>query len=61
MSFGLVTIGVKDICCFPNFQSSLCIPQVIDVIIDLATNHKGFFAFALCENNNLDKDPDQVG
>ncbi len=33
--------------------------QTIDVIIDLVTSHNGFFAFALCENNNPEKDSDQ--
>lgn len=33
--------------------------QVIPVIIDVVANHGGFFAFALCVNNNPDKDPDQ--
>lgn len=32
--------------------------QVIDVIIDVVANHKGFFAFRLCPNNNPDKDPE---
>jgi hypothetical protein len=34
--------------------------QAIDVIIDLVTSHNGFFAFALCENNNPEKDSDQA-
>ena len=34
--------------------------QVIEVIIDLVANHKGFFAFALCQNNNPLQDPAQV-
>jgi hypothetical protein len=29
------------------------------VIIDVDANHLGFFVFALCENNNLEKDSDQ--
>ena len=31
----------------------------IDVSIDLVANHKGFFAFRLCTNNNINQDPDQ--
>ena len=34
--------------------------QVIEVIVDLVANHKGFFAFALCQNNDPLKDPGQV-
>eukprot|EP00093_Oithona_nana_P013350 13350.XXX_288045_289393_1 [CDS] Oithona nana genome sequencing. len=31
--------------------------QVIEVIIDVVANHKGFFAFRLCPNNNPQKAP----
>ena len=31
--------------------------KVIDVIIDVVANHKGFFAFRLCPNNNPTKAP----
>jgi hypothetical protein len=34
--------------------------QLIDVIIDLVMSHNGFFVFALCPNNDHNKDPDQV-
>lgn len=31
--------------------------KVIDVIVDVVANHKGFFAFRLCPNNNPTKAP----
>jgi len=33
--------------------------SVIDVAIDVVANHRGFFAFMLCQNNNPDQDPTQ--
>jgi len=34
--------------------------QVIDVEIRITTNHKGWFEFRLCENNNIKKDANQT-
>ena len=31
----------------------------IDVAIDVVANHRGFFVFKLCPNNNPDQDPTQ--
>ena len=33
--------------------------QDIVVKIDVTANHKGFFTFKLCDNNNTQQDPDQ--
>ena len=33
--------------------------QTIEVEIEITANHKGFFVFKLCENNNLQADKDQ--
>ncbi|TRY68536.1 hypothetical protein TCAL_07254 [Tigriopus californicus] len=33
--------------------------QVIETIIDVVANHKGYYYFKLCVNNNPEKDPDQ--
>ena len=33
--------------------------QIIDVNIEVTANHKGYFIFRLCANNNVKQDPDQ--
>ena len=33
--------------------------QVIDIDVKITTNHKGWFEFKLCENNNIHQDSDQ--
>ena len=33
--------------------------QEIDVAVKLTSNHKGWFEFRLCENNNINQDKEQ--
>ena len=33
--------------------------SVIDISIDVTSNHKGYFEFKLCPNNNVNQDPGQ--
>lgn len=33
--------------------------QVIDVEVQVTTNHGGWFEFRICENNDIHKDKDQ--
>jgi len=33
--------------------------QVIDIDVRITTNHKGYFQFKMCENNNIHQDSDQ--
>ena len=33
--------------------------QVMDVEIQVTTNHHGWFEFRICENNDINKDKDQ--
>lgn len=33
--------------------------QMIDIQIDVTANHKGYFEFKLCPNNDITQDPDQ--
>ena len=40
-------------------RSYLAPGSVIDVAIDVVANHRGFFVFMLCQNNNPDQDPTQ--
>ncbi len=33
--------------------------QVIDVTVDVTANHKGYFVFKMCANNDVNQDPIQ--
>ena len=33
--------------------------DIIDISIDVTSNHKGYFVFKMCANDNIMQDPDQ--
>ena len=33
--------------------------EIIDISIDVTANHKGYFVFKICANNDIHQDPDQ--
>lgn len=33
--------------------------EIVDIEVDVTSNHKGYFEFKLCPNNNIQQDPDQ--
>jgi len=49
----------KVFACFSVFRSYQP-GEEISVSVLVTANHKGYFTFRLCRNNNVNRDPDQV-